>query len=310
MHDRSPTQFAGTLASGSREGYGRCVSSEGQAGATGGSVEAAGTGRPRTWIGRLWKPASEPHVVLVGLEEGREAKAAATGAALAHVLSRPDSIRQRAQNAATISSAVAAALVIAALSQLAGGEEDFRRGTFIACGFAVFFWLCSVGFFVFAVTFVSKNVTAASDDVPNVDVEASEGYQELVRCYELYADDVRAKMRVAAVSSFLAMVAAAFAVTFEVAEFANSTDKRMQFILTRNGAASIDALCDWGGKASATTPVVGNVAADEMNDTLLEVSDVVLLDAPKSKKGAACIESGIDVRLPRSVIRVSREVPG
>lgn len=48
---------------------------------------------------------------------------------MAHVLSRPDSIRQRAQHAATISGALAVALIVAAVSGLANEVESFKEAT-------------------------------------------------------------------------------------------------------------------------------------------------------------------------------------
>jgi hypothetical protein len=117
--------------------------------------------------------------------------AAATGAAMAHVLSRPDSIRQRAQHAATISSAFAAALVIAALGHLTGADESWARSTEILVFAAVLTWAVTAAMFIYAVAFIAKDQTSSTD------------LQTLVNAYENYADRVRQRMRWAAgVSAF------------------------------------------------------------------------------------------------------------
>jgi hypothetical protein len=86
---------------------------------------------------------------------GKDATAAATGAAVAHVLSRPDSIRQRAQGAATISSAFAAALVIAVLGHFTSGAETWNDSTVVLVFLATVLWAVTAGMFVYAVAFIA-----------------------------------------------------------------------------------------------------------------------------------------------------------
>jgi hypothetical protein len=125
-----------------------------------------------------------PHIKI---DESPDSTAAATGTAVAHVLARPDSIRQRALNAATISSAVIAALAVASVTQIAGAEtESWRPWTLAAVVVAPALWIVTVAAFVRVVTLG-----------PSREVEGS-GYQALVDAYEEYSNSLRRLLRVAA----------------------------------------------------------------------------------------------------------------
>src|SRR5688572_6056108 len=65
----------------------------------------------------------------VKLKLGEAETSEITAAVMAHILSRPDSIRQRAQNAATISGALAVALVVASVTGLTDESESFGAVT-------------------------------------------------------------------------------------------------------------------------------------------------------------------------------------
>jgi hypothetical protein len=249
------------------------------------------------WSGRR---RDEPHVVLddtraVEPIEDEGVKAAAVGAALAHVLSRPDSIRQRAQNAATISSAVAAALVIAGLSQLAGGKLSVDRPGGIALLIAVVLWVVSVGMSVYAVTFIDKGGT------PN------RGFQPLVDSYEEYAVKIRAKTRVAATFAGFALVATAAAMFIEMLELKSPPDQKMQILLTDDGAVGVRAICS--RESSDSIRLEGLVATTDLRRPLVHIKDVKLVPKAAGKKPQApakCVVDGVDVEVPRSAIRAVR----
>jgi hypothetical protein len=243
----------------------------------------------------------EPHVTLHGIERD-DARAAAAAAALTHVLSRPDSIRQRAQNAATISSAVAAALVIAGVSQLAGGKLSPTTPGGILLLVALAAWVIGVGMFVYAVAFIDKAQ------------ERPKGYQALVKSYEAYADKVRAQTKRAAMVSGFALFVTVVAMVVESFELKPPPDRRMHILLSDDAAADVDAVCP-----SATPPpdpvppklLVGHVAAGDMSKPLVRVKNVKLTRTKKraeaeTPRGRVCDAAGIDVLVPRSAIRAAR----
>ena len=246
----------------------------------------------------------EPHVTLDGIEKD-DARAAAAGAALAHVLSRPDSIRQRAQNAATISSAVAAALVIAGVSQLAGGKLSPLSPGGVALLIALGLWAIGVGMFVYAVAFIDK------------DQERPEGYQALVKSYETYADKVRKQTKRAAMVSGIALFATVVAMVVESFELKPS-EPEMHILLTEDGAADVEAVCSSDKPPSDKPPpdpipnlLVGDVAASDLSEPLVQVKNVKPTTTKKPAGAQArptvCDDAeGIDVRVPRSAIRAAR----
>ena len=177
----------------------------------------------------------DPHVEL---DSRRDASAAATGAALAHVLARPDTIRQRAQNAATISSAVAAALVIAAVARV-GSEtaEDWERQTLGLLGLALFAWVLSVAGFVIV-------VTRGERDKKPKDRSLSR-YQNLVNSYERYSNMLRRRLQKAAVLSGAALLLTVGAIVAEVLEEVHSPERDRRLVLTQRAATTVAALCAW-----------------------------------------------------------------
>lgn len=160
-----------------------------------------------------------------------EARGAATGAVMAHVLSRPDSIRQRAQAAATISGALGVALVVAAVTGLTDEGESFKDWTVrLVCGgivlFAISTWLS-----VYAVVFPHRR-------------SGLRDYRQLVKDYEDYADEVRQKMRWAATATVGALVLTAGAVVAEIAErVAREDSKRMALVLSPQAMSAVEKLC-------------------------------------------------------------------
>jgi hypothetical protein len=222
-----------------------------------------------------------------------ESRAAATGAAMAHVLSRPDSIRQRAQNAATISSAVAAALVIAALGHVAGGEESYGTITICLVVAAILLWAVSVAMFVYAVAFVDRHRPKPED------------YQDLVAAYEPYADRVRQKMRRAAGVSATALIFTVLGVSFALGERIGS-DTPMRLSLSSNGLSAVVTLCEWSAIKTPLTHIDATLRAEELSHSVVQVKDVIGHfkpspngRRPKSRR-CTCTKT---VRLPRSSVR-------
>jgi hypothetical protein len=252
------------------------------------------------WSG---KRRDEPHVVLDDTGALKpitqsDVKAAAVGAALAHVLSRPDSIRQRAQNAATISSAVAAALLIAAVSQAAGGKVSFHSRTGVALGIALALWAASVAMSVYAVAFIDKGETP------------KKGYQPLVDSYEEYAIKARAKIRVAASLSGLALLATVGAMVLDIGELRESSphDQKMELVVTKEGAAALTAVCSWVADPGSMR-LVGKVVSTDQ--AFVQIKDVNLLTTTTASAdknpGLDCAgKEGVDVRVPRSAILFAR----
>lgn len=247
-----------------------------------------------------------PHVVL-GLSPN-ESNQETMAAALAHVLSRPDSIRQRAQNAATISSAVAAALVIAALGQLAG-DESFGRYTKTLVIIAIVLWAASAAMFVHAVAFGDKpNARGAADR--NAHPQAD--YQALVNNYETYADGVRRRMRSAAVCSAIALLLTAAAVLLAVVDLTASDEKPMRLTLSPAGTSTVLALCEWSDMKAPLTHIEGVLPPDKLGDLVVRVSDVTGFFKPaseqeKSPKPRTCTTTK-KLHLRRATVRGALEL--
>jgi hypothetical protein len=107
-------------------------------------------------------------------------------AVLAHYLSRPDVIRQRAQHAAAIAGAAAAALVAA------GGIAELYRypkpieGLLVL---AILAWICTVAAYMHV---VARHVDPVAPLTPTGELRA-----DLLRRFEQNAADVRASLRLA-----------------------------------------------------------------------------------------------------------------
>jgi hypothetical protein len=247
------------------------------------------------WLERFRKAQHDgPRIKLVLDHEDKhkESIAAATGAAMAHVLSRPDSIRQRAQHAATIASAFAAALVIAAVAQLSGGDESWRDETKYLVFSAMFLWAVTAAMFVYAVAFVAGDRTKEYD------------LQNLVEAYETYADRVRLRMRWAAAVSAVALIVTVVAVVAETAELMSSTDRSMRLVLTASGASDVAAIC-WPD-SPALEYVDAKMPENELTGRSVRIEDPIGHFGTE-KKGKAC-ESGTVLRLPRSAVRAAVEL--
>lgn len=254
-----------------------------------------------------------PHVTL---ELGPDAiNAEVTAAALAHVLSRPDSIRQRAQNAATISSAVAAALLIAALGRITADKDLLNVATIVFVGAAIFLWALSVALFVHAVAFVDKPTTpwGESDSTTSAEKTPPAGYQLLVNTYEVYANEVRDNMRRAATASGLAIGLTVLAMGIAFVDTQSSDDKTMSLALSPEGASAVRMLCGWSNFSAPLTHVEGDLSADELGDVVLRVENVIGHFGPSGKRREpaeprAC-PAAKQLHLRRSMVRGAVDPP-
>lgn len=236
--------------------------------------------------GEVRGSAEAPHIPL---ESSREATAAATGAAVAHVLARPDSIRHRAQNAATISSAVAAALAVASVTQITGsGGESWRPWTVVVAVLALVLWVFAVWKFVRVVTLGTRGKPEGP------------GYQALVNAYESYSNDLRDGLKKAAKWSAVALAVTAVAIVSEVIERTSVGNRERQLVLTQTGVSAVALLCNWReGTGTADSPINVRVSSDEL---LQQVVEVEVVSRPPPALEETCDGQTRDVRIPRSVI--------
>ena len=85
----------------------------------------------------------------------------------------------------------------------------------------------------------------------------------------------------------------------------------MHILLTEDGAADVEATCEFDKPPPHPILLVGRVASSDLSQPLVQVKDVKLLTAKKPAAGEArhptdCVAKGIDVRVPRSAIRAAR----
>lgn len=238
-----------------------------------------------------------------------------TAAALAHVLSRPDSIRQRAQNAATISSAVAAALLITALGRITAEKDLLNVVTTIVFVGAIFLWALSVALFVHAVAFVDKPTTprGESDSTTSAEKTPPAGYQLLVDKYEDYADEVRDNMRRAAIASAVAIALTVGAMGTALVDAHSSDDKTMSLALSPDGNAAVRSLCGWSNISAPLTHVDGDLSADELGDVVLQVENVIGHFGPSGKRRERAerrtCPAAKQLHLRRSIVRGAVDPP-
>lgn len=238
----------------------------------------------------------DPHVEI---DTSQESTASATGSAVAHVLARPDSIRQRAQNAATTSSAVAAALLVAAVVQLTRDEyESWRWWTMASVAFALISWIVSVGLFVHVVT---HGRSPRPQD---------RTYQALVEAYEDHSANLRSRLRRAAIASGVALVVTAIAVMFQVAERTYTRERDRQIVLTAAGVSAVARLCGWRvGESRADPRVNVRVSTDELAKTIVKLNVVSRPSEPTfGAEVEDCQAPTSEMRLPRGSILATNDV--
>lgn len=244
----------------------------------------------------------EPDIYIDTTDE--QTAAAAVGAAVAHVLGRPDTIRHRAQNAATISGALAAALVIAALSQLTGsGTESWNVITVVFVLLAVCAWAGSVALFIYGVTHIDRERTPLDRERTPRNVD----YQQLIEDYERYSSKLRRHLKRAARFSGLALLLTVVAIVLEVGERVRSAKDPRQLVLSEGGASAVAELCGWDEGALTRDPRInGRVAANDLSKTIV----LVLVDSRPSPIPERCTPArrSNNIRLPRSTILATRDL--
>lgn len=227
--------------------------------------------------------------------EQQPGRSEVTAAIMAHVLSRPDSIRQRAQNAATIAGALAAGLVLAAVSSLTGGSGlvDWAI-TAVVCAAILCFALSAV-LSVYAVAFPHEyqGVKTAEDH-----------YQQLVEDYEQYADEVRQKMRIAAAAAFVAVSLTAVALVIEIAARVAADDtEAVTVLLSPAGATAVGELCARGDDVSATITAIA--PPDELAKAVVELTGVKVQPSSPAAGGPSQVACAGTITLPRTAIRAA-----
>jgi hypothetical protein len=264
-------------------------------------------------------------------ETDAQSRAAATGAAVAHVLGRPDTIRQRAQNAATISSAVAAALVIAAVAQLAkDNTETWEPWTVALVVMALGAWVLSVVMFLRVVTHgvrdeekqenkLWKSLKRALRRGRSTDSNSATGlhggsisdgqkpsYQELINCYENHSHRLRFRLRRAAWASLGALTLTVAAIAAEVGEEYHSPKHTRQLVLTQSGASAVARVCGWTSAiVPGDTRIIVKVATRELSNQMVLVS---VLSRPGRRRESECNARTDRIRLPRSAILASSDL--
>jgi len=252
---------------------------------------------------------SEPDEPNIKFDESPASVAAAMGAAVAHILERPDSIRQRGQTAAAIASAVIAALVIAAITALLREQtEAWNTLTIVLVVLATVAWVVSVVFFVLVVVFAQGKPTGQQ-------------YPEFLTDFQAYANTLRKRLRVAAVSSTVALILAVAAVGGEVWELQTSRLRERLLVLSPAATTAVGQLCGHALPADEVRrgkwTIHGKVGTTALSRPLVAVEVMWIVDADRSEPRKPCNppaprlvrrEGGTTVRLPKDAIRASAEV--
>jgi hypothetical protein len=251
------------------------------------------TPRISRWV-RVWLGDSHD-VPQVRLDQ-QPGRSEVTAEIIAHVLSRPDSIRQRAQNAATISGALAAALVVAAVSGLTDGSGFVTWLTTVLVCLAILFFALSAVLSVYAVAFPHEYQPG--------DLADADHYQQLVEDYENYADEVRQKMRRAAAAAFVAVSLTAVALVIEIAARVAADDTQAVTVLLSPGAAAaVEELC--AGDDALSARIVAQAPPGELVKPVVELTEVQTeLSSPRARQSSQLRCEGT-ITLPRAAIRAA-----
>ena len=244
----------------------------------------------RVWLG-------DSHDVPQVRLEREPGRSEVTAAIMAHVLSRPDSIRQRAQNAATISGALAAALVVAAVSGLTDGSGFVTWLTTTLVCLAILFFALSAVLSVYAVAFPHAYE-------PGDLAEEDDHYQQLVEDYENYADEVRQKMRRAAAAAFVAVSLTAVALVVEIGARVAAEDTQAVTVLLSPGAsAAVEELCPGDDELSAR--IEAQAPPGELVKPVVELTAVTAELASPGEGQPSRLACEGTITLPRAAIRAA-----
>jgi hypothetical protein len=220
--------------------------------------------------------------------EDTQVDAAAYGAAVTHVINRPDGIRARAQVSATIS--VAAAAALATIGGLAGvGERKWWLQVLVLV--AVVLWLWSVRRYIQAIAYSEPRKGDTAQEQP---------LEELVGNFLDYAASMRRAVRRGTASTQLAVVATLFAALGLFIESRlpdpdpkPANPKRMTVVLAPSAVPAIAPLC--------------GVEVDRRLEAKLRPEDLDLEVVPLRLVKPQCHQDkAVTVYIRRSWIRATR----
>jgi hypothetical protein len=175
--------------------------------------------------------------------EDSEVEAAFYGAAVAHVINRPDIIRARAQVSATVSAAAAAA-VAAFVPGAGSGDHGWFLTTMI--GVAILTWVVSLWLYIRAIAISGHQHPKVADELDRQDLPAGrdDGEKYLLRFVAYAALVRRAVSRGTAATRIAVVVTVLTVVAVEVDPHITSPEKALEVSLSGAGLAAIDRLCD------------------------------------------------------------------
>jgi hypothetical protein len=202
-----------------------------------------------------------------------------------------------------------AALVIAAITGLQREQtEAWDTLTIVLVVLATVAWVVSVVFFVLVVVFAKGKPTG-------------QPYPEFLTDFQTYANTLRKRLRVAAVSSTVAIVLAVVAVGAEVTELQTSRLRERLLVLSPAATTAVGQLCGHALPADEVRrgkwTIRGKVGTTALSRPLVAIEVTWVVDAERSNARKRCNrlvprlvrrEGGTTVRLPKDAILASAEV--
>lgn len=219
-----------------------------------------------------------------------QAAAAAYGAAVEHLINRPDTIRARAQVSATISAAVAAALAALAPLTGLGSREDWLQ---LLVALAIVSWLVSLWRYILVIAFSYQN---AKNQIEIEAEEKSKSTDKLeLHLYKFvgYAARMRLKVeRGTAATQMALLLTLAAAVALSV-EGVVAGEKSLDVSLTTDGARAVSAVC-------------GQSIDDPLREVQAKPDDLKLSVVPLKLPKGSCGTDAVVVHVRRSWIGAAR----
>jgi hypothetical protein len=187
--------------------------------------------------------------------------APAAEAVISHILDRPDGIRQRALNAATIAGAAAA--VLAAFGGL-GGLSQRHVAVQVLVGTALCMWLASVLLYVRVIAYSHRN------SVKPLNLDA------MLETFTKYAIQVRARVKLGTnVACFAVLLTAASVIAFAVDTIHASgrENKREHLVVAAPTALALATLCNWSvpAKPDGAQQIVATVRESDLAKKVVRV---------------------------------------
>jgi hypothetical protein len=194
-------------------------------------------------LGPTDKPTDTDEKVPPKPKDGQDqALAAAYGAAVAHVIDRPDGIRARAQVSATISAAVAAALAAFAPLTSLGTHAPWTR---ILIVLAVLGWLVSLWRYILVIGYSMHDYEIEIEAGRPPKWPAGDPTDEHLRRFLLYASHMRARVERGTAATVMALIwtlSALVALTTEPLLW--SPEKALVVSLSPDGREAVESVCD------------------------------------------------------------------